>query len=173
MGLRGESPAQRDVGSLPAVGAGSVAVDAVRASLNREQPQDAEYNGQFPEKIPLEQRSRVAFEFRLGNGSRLKNKTKSSGFVDSVRSAAKFLVLGLIRFYQQCLSPVLPSSCRFHPTCSCYASEAVERWGLLGGLKLTLRRLLQCRPLGGFGYDPVPDVRQVLRHTMPQVGGSE
>ncbi|MCZ6905548.1 MAG: membrane protein insertion efficiency factor YidD, partial [Acidobacteria bacterium] len=59
------------------------------------------------------------------------------------------------------------------PTCSCYASEAVERWGLLGGLKLTLRRLLQCRPLGGFGYDPVPDVRQVLRHPMPQVGGSE
>ena len=93
--------------------------------------------------------------------------------MDSVKYASKFLVLGLIRFYQQCISPLLPSSCRFHPTCSCYASQAVDRWGLLAGLKLTLKRILRCRPLGGFGYDPVPEFRQNMRHTMQQVGGSE
>lgn len=69
----------------------------------------------------------------------------------------KFLVLSLIRFYQAILSPTLPSSCRFYPTCSAFAYEAVERWGVWKGGWMTVGRLLRCRPLGGHGYDPVPE----------------
>jgi uncharacterized protein len=68
----------------------------------------------------------------------------------------KFAALVSIRFYQACLSPVLPSTCRFYPTCSVYAHEAVEKWGVWRGLGLAVRRLLRCRPWGGHGYDPVP-----------------
>ena len=72
-------------------------------------------------------------------------------------TSIRFLALGLIRFYQGALSPALPSSCRFHPSCSQYAYEAVEKWGTARGVTLALGRLLRCQPLGGFGYDPVPE----------------
>ena len=68
----------------------------------------------------------------------------------------KFLVLGLIRSYQTCFSPALPSACRFYPSCSAYAYEAVEKWGVWRGVRLALGRLLRCRPWGGYGCDPVP-----------------
>lgn len=61
-----------------------------------------------------------------------------------------------IRFYQLCISPMLPPSCRFTPTCSQYAIEAVMRHGLLRGGWLAIRRILRCHPWGGSGYDPVP-----------------
>jgi putative membrane protein insertion efficiency factor len=71
---------------------------------------------------------------------------------------ARLLALGLIRFYQACFSPVLPSACRFYPSCSAYAFEAVEKWGVWRGGRLALGRLLRCRPWSGsFGYDPVPE----------------
>jgi len=71
--------------------------------------------------------------------------------------AATAAALGLIRFYQTCLTPVLlPSFCRYYPSCSAYAYEAIEKWGVWQGVGLTVRRLLRCRPLGGRGYDPVP-----------------
>jgi putative membrane protein insertion efficiency factor len=76
--------------------------------------------------------------------------TAASGFV-------KLVVLSLIRFYQACLSPVLPSNCRFYPSCSSYAFEAVEKWGVWHGGRLALGRLLRCRPWGRYGYDPVPE----------------
>ncbi|HUZ48046.1 MAG TPA: membrane protein insertion efficiency factor YidD [Terriglobia bacterium] len=66
------------------------------------------------------------------------------------------MALGLIRFYQACLSPIIPSSCRFYPSCSAYAYEAVEKWGVWQGTGLIVKRLLRCRPWGGQGYDPVP-----------------
>jgi len=68
----------------------------------------------------------------------------------------KFMMLGLIRFYQACLSPTLPSSCRFYPSCSEYAYEAVEKWGTWRGIRLALGRLMRCRPCGPHGIDPVP-----------------
>ncbi len=71
-------------------------------------------------------------------------------------SALRALALAGIRFYQSCLSPVLASSCRFHPTCSAYAYAAIEKWGVWRGAKLAARRLVHCRPFGGRGYDPVP-----------------
>jgi hypothetical protein len=68
----------------------------------------------------------------------------------------KFITLGLIKFYQACLSPIIPSSCRFYPSCSAYSYEAVERWGAWRGIHLALGRLIRCRPYGGQGFDPVP-----------------
>ncbi|MGH9342511.1 MAG: membrane protein insertion efficiency factor YidD [Terriglobia bacterium] len=67
------------------------------------------------------------------------------------------MLLALIRTYQVFISPALPSSCRFYPTCSEYAREAVEKWGVWRGSWLALRRLARCHPLGGHGIDPVPE----------------
>ncbi len=65
------------------------------------------------------------------------------------------LLLALLTFYQRCISPVLPSSCKFYPTCSQYAREAVLRYGARRGAWLALKRLLRCRPFARGGYDPV------------------
>lgn len=67
----------------------------------------------------------------------------------------KFLVF-LVRIYQRVLSPLLPPSCRYTPTCSQYAVEALKKHGPWRGLKLAVRRFLRCHPWGGSGYDPVP-----------------
>jgi putative membrane protein insertion efficiency factor len=66
------------------------------------------------------------------------------------------LIIGAIRLYQAGLSPLLPASCRFTPTCSEYAVVAVERFGPWRGSLLAAKRLLRCHPLGGKGFDPVP-----------------
>ena len=63
----------------------------------------------------------------------------------------------LIRFYQVCISPLKPPTCRFTPTCSQYGLEAFRRHGPLKGLILTVWRVLRCNPWGGSGYDPVPE----------------
>ncbi len=62
----------------------------------------------------------------------------------------------VVRFYQLCISPFTPPACRFTPTCSQYALEALRKHGPLKGGWLTLRRLARCHPWGGSGYDPVP-----------------
>jgi putative membrane protein insertion efficiency factor len=67
------------------------------------------------------------------------------------------LILKLLAVYQRWVSPQLPVACRFTPTCSEYAAEAVTRHGALGGTLLALWRLLRCNPLGGHGLDPVPE----------------
>lgn len=71
-------------------------------------------------------------------------------------SAARRLIGAAIRGYQQVLSPLLGPACRFEPSCSHFALEAVERHGVWRGGWLALRRLARCHPLGGFGPDPVP-----------------
>ena len=68
----------------------------------------------------------------------------------------KQAILALIRFYQRFISPALPPSCRFTPTCSEYSYEAIQRYGLLKGGWLSLRRLARCHPWNSGGYDPVP-----------------
>src|SRR5208282_6338789 len=68
---------------------------------------------------------------------------------------AKFVVLQLLRGYKWAISPMFPPACRFVPTCSEYAMEAVERYGALRGGVKAFVRLLRCHPLAGGGYDPV------------------
>lgn len=67
------------------------------------------------------------------------------------------VLLMVIGFYRKAISPFTPPSCRFTPTCSVYAEEAVRRYGAGKGGWLALRRLLRCHPFGGSGYDPVPE----------------
>ncbi|MDD5944121.1 MAG: membrane protein insertion efficiency factor YidD [Clostridia bacterium] len=68
----------------------------------------------------------------------------------------KVLFLKLIRFYQLCISPHFPPTCRFTPTCSQYAYEAITKYGPIKGLYLSIRRILKCHPFHEGGYDPVP-----------------
>jgi hypothetical protein len=71
-------------------------------------------------------------------------------------SVARIVALGLIRAYQIVISPVLGPSCRFYPSCSHYAFQAIERYGLLRGAGLAGKRLLKCHPFHPGGIDPVP-----------------
>ena len=68
----------------------------------------------------------------------------------------KYLLLKFVRFYQVAISPMLPPRCRYAPTCSQYAVEALQKHGACKGSMLTLRRVCRCHPFGGNGYDPVP-----------------
>ena len=68
----------------------------------------------------------------------------------------KELLLTLIRFYRRIISPMRPPCCRFIPTCSAYALEAVEKYGAAKGGLLAMRRLMRCHPFHKGGYDPVP-----------------
>ncbi len=67
-----------------------------------------------------------------------------------------WIMLGLIRFYKLAISPWLPASCRYTPTCSQYGIEAIKKYGPIKGGWLTLKRLLSCNPWGGHGHHPVP-----------------
>ena len=67
------------------------------------------------------------------------------------------LLLIIIRAYRKFLSPILPDTCRYYPSCSAYAEEAVQRHGFIRGLWLSTRRVLRCHPLHSGGHDPVPD----------------
>jgi putative membrane protein insertion efficiency factor len=73
------------------------------------------------------------------------------------RRMASLLLQAAIRAYQLLISPLLPPSCRFLPSCSDYAFEAIGRHGALRGLALAAWRLARCHPWGGSGYDPVPE----------------
>ncbi|AQZ94098.1 membrane protein insertion efficiency factor YidD [Halopseudomonas phragmitis] len=66
------------------------------------------------------------------------------------------VALGLIKVYRYAISPLMANHCRFYPSCSCYAQEAIEQHGLLKGSLLSARRLSRCHPWNPGGYDPVP-----------------
>jgi putative membrane protein insertion efficiency factor len=72
-----------------------------------------------------------------------------------LKRCAKFVTLQLLRAYKRIISPALPPACRYVPTCSEYAVEAVERYGAVRGLWLAGARVLRCHPFAGSGYDPV------------------
>jgi putative membrane protein insertion efficiency factor len=72
----------------------------------------------------------------------------------------KYIALFLIRIYQLLISPLLPASCRFEPSCSHYGYEAISRYGIFRGGWLAVKRIGRCHPLNPGGYDPVPDLHQ-------------
>ena len=69
----------------------------------------------------------------------------------------RILAVGLIRIYQKLVSPNLGANCRYQPTCSSYAAEAITRFGVIRGFWLGMKRIGRCHPLRPGGYDPVPD----------------
>lgn len=71
------------------------------------------------------------------------------------KASVRLLCLPIV-FYQKCISPFTPPSCRFTPTCSEYAKQALKKHGPVKGLALAIWRILRCNPWGGSGYDPVP-----------------
>lgn len=66
------------------------------------------------------------------------------------------IIIGVLRLYKRCISPLLPSACRFHPTCSEYMMQAVEQYGAVRGVAMGVVRLLRCHPFHPGGIDPVP-----------------
>ncbi|MGA8439601.1 MAG: membrane protein insertion efficiency factor YidD [Candidatus Sulfotelmatobacter sp.] len=72
-----------------------------------------------------------------------------------MKLSAKFVTLQWLRGYKWAISPLFPPACRYVPTCSEYAMEAVERYGALRGVSMALGRVLRCHPFAGAGYDPV------------------
>lgn len=73
-----------------------------------------------------------------------------------MRKALTYLLIGLVKFYRNVISPLTPPSCRYSPTCSAYMLEAVELYGPFRGGWMGLKRIASCHPWGGSGYDPVP-----------------
>ena len=84
------------------------------------------------------------------------NNSRPKAMLRHLTSLLKRLMLAPIWFYQHCISPYTPASCRFTPTCSEYMRQAIIKHGPLKGLWLGIRRILRCHPWGGSGYDPVP-----------------
>ena len=74
------------------------------------------------------------------------------------KSAPQKIAITFIKGYQRFISPMLGSNCRFYPTCSCYASEAITRFGVIKGGWLASKRILKCHPLNEGGEDPVPPI---------------
>lgn len=81
----------------------------------------------------------------------------------SASLAARLLLL-LIAIYRNAISPFIPSRCRYFPTCSSYAEEAIRRYGFVRGGHLAVKRLFRCHPWGSHGYDPVPDLPNHSTH---------
>jgi len=81
-----------------------------------------------------------------------------------LNNALRALALGAIRCYQVGISPIIGPACRFHPSCSAYAAEAVVKHGVWRGVWMTVLRLSRCHPWGGSGFDPVPDSERYDNH---------
>lgn len=73
-----------------------------------------------------------------------------------IKKIGIFLFILPIKIYQYAISPYFPASCRFTPTCSQYGIEALRKYGIFKGSRLTLKRIARCHPWGGSGFDPVP-----------------
>jgi putative membrane protein insertion efficiency factor len=78
------------------------------------------------------------------------------GYGKQILGLLRYPLIGLVQIYRYVISPWLPNSCRFTPTCSAYALEALRLWGPFKGSWLALKRISRCHPRGGHGFDPVP-----------------
>ncbi|MBU3003462.1 membrane protein insertion efficiency factor YidD [Paraglaciecola arctica] len=80
--------------------------------------------------------------------------------MEKISVALRKIPIGIIRLYQMVLSPMLGPTCRFHPSCSHYAIDAIVKHGIIKGSWLSMQRILKCHPLNDGGYDPVPEKKQ-------------
>lgn len=80
--------------------------------------------------------------------------------MEKISVALRKIPIGLIKLYQIVLSPMLGPTCRFHPSCSHYAIDAITKHGLIKGCWLSFKRILKCHPLNEGGFDPVPEKKQ-------------
>ena len=110
--------------------------------------------------VPKKRFKRAVKRNRTASICRSRRKSTETYPADCRKTGMKklltYLLLFPIYFYRNCISPFTPPSCRFTPTCSQYAIEALKKHGPFKGMYLTIRRLLRCHPWGGSGYDPVP-----------------
>jgi len=83
------------------------------------------------------------------------SRLKHAGMTENAHAGMTWMLMVVLKIYQNILSPFLPKSCRYYPSCSEYAKEALTRYGLRKGILLTLRRLFRCHPFCAGGYDPV------------------
>ncbi|MGE5553850.1 MAG: membrane protein insertion efficiency factor YidD [Betaproteobacteria bacterium] len=86
---------------------------------------------------------------------------------EKISNVLGIIVVGAIRLYQRSVSPLLPRHCRYYPTCSQYAAEAIGRHGIWRGGYLSVRRLLRCHPGCPGGYDPVPEATGRAKEDAP------
>ena len=103
----------------------------------------------------LQRQKRQRWGLRLCELKKLPQRKKYNAMRKLLHFLAALLIAP-IRFYQRYISPLTPPACRFTPTCSQYAVEAIQKHGPFKGLWLAVRRILRCHPWGGSGYDPVP-----------------
>lgn len=80
--------------------------------------------------------------------------------MEKISVALRKIPIGIIRLYQMVISPMLGPTCRFHPSCSHYAIDAIVKHGIIKGSWLSMQRILKCHPLNDGGYDPVPEKKQ-------------
>ena len=86
----------------------------------------------------------------------MESKSAWQRFRSTCKRVFSWPLLILVKFYRYCISPLTPASCRFTPTCSQYAIEAIRKYGPIKGCWLAAKRIGRCHPWGGSGYDPVP-----------------
>lgn len=99
------------------------------------------------------------------DGTRLlKDKSMSVNVMKIVRNVINWIFIFPVKLYQWFISPILPQSCRYTPTCSTYTIEAIKEWGPLKGGYLGIKRILSCNPWGGMGNDPVPRKDKKCQH---------
>jgi hypothetical protein len=101
----------------------------------------------------------MAVEGQVARGKLIGHHEEDVGFCLSSHYLApmKSVLIALIRFYQLTLSSIMGRQCRFLPTCSDYAKEAIDRYGVIKGGRLAVKRVCRCHPWGGEGFDPVPE----------------
>ena len=83
--------------------------------------------------------------------------------IDFISKALISFIVYIIKFYKFFISPILPPSCKYYPTCSVYSIQAIKRFGLIKGGYLSLKRIISCNPFSSGGFDPVPEVFNIKK----------
>ncbi len=103
----------------------------------------------------MTKKGKIGYNINLKLNRKAIERGKKNGGVPCGVKMIKKVGIGTIVFYQKFISPILPTSCRFYPTCSDYSRQAIEKYGLVRGCWLGIKRILRCHPFYLGGYDPV------------------